>query len=97
MQSMLFKIGVDLKKRNLSEVELITDEPYIEIYGISDKDIEINQICDSYKKLLIFLKENEKNILESEDDIKNQFITIDELMNDIDNVLIKENVSPINK
>jgi len=38
-----------------------------------------------------------KIYLESEDDIKNQFITIDELMNDIENVLINENVSPIKK
>jgi len=94
---MLFKIGVDLKKRNLSEVELTAEEPYLEIGNIDDKDNEIYHICECYKKLLIFFKENEKNILESEDDIKNQFITIDDLMRDIDDTLKKENIPLIKK
>lgn len=87
-------MGVLLNEK-LSAINLSAEDPYIGFEPNVNVTTEMLKIIDAFRKLLIFVRENEKQIFELDDEINLDVIDVEDLVRNPDDVLIKHNVAPI--
>lgn len=96
VQSMILKLGVEMKNP-INDIELTIEEPFIVFQNNTETTTEMNRITETYKKLLIFAKENEKDIIEMDDSLRFQILYLEDMMRDSGKILKEQNVPPIKK
>lgn len=96
LQCMFMKFACE-RNGNVSDITISYEEPYVQFGDLARTTDKINQISECYKKLLNFVKENEKLVNEIESESHYNLIVIDDLMRDIVTVLKNNNVPPIKK
>jgi hypothetical protein len=79
----------------LIAVILTTENPYIGFKPTVNVTAEMLKIIESYRKLLIFARENERQIFEINDEINLNVIDAEDITRNSDDVLLKQNVAPI--
>ena len=94
LQSILFNLGYLMNER-LIDVILTSENPYIGFKPTVNVTAEMLKIIESYRKLLIFARENERQIFEINDEINLNVIDAEDITRNSDDVLLKQNVAPI--
>lgn len=94
LQSILLNLGY-LTNGKLSDVNLSTEEPFIIFEVGVNVSVEMLKIIESYRKLLIFVKENERQIFELDDEVNLNVIDSEDLTRNPDDILLRQNVAPI--
>jgi len=79
----------------LIDVILTSENPYIGFKPTVNVTAEMLKIIESYRKLLIFARENERQIFEINDEINLNVIDAEDITRNSDDVLLKQNVAPI--
>ncbi len=94
MQSILLNLGVLINEK-LSTIKLSAENPFIGFEPNVNVTPDMFKIIDAYRKLLIFARENERQIFDLDDEINLNCIDVEDLVRNSDDVLTKQNVPPI--
>lgn len=93
LQSLLLNLGSSINEK-LNTIKLSIEEPFIEC-DINDINNENMRMIESYRKLLIFAREHEKQIFELNDEININVIEVEDITRNPDKILSRENVPAI--
>ncbi len=92
----MLNLGVVMRER-ISAVKLLTEDPYINFEPQVNTTPDMLRMIESYRKLLIFAREHEKQIYDLNDEINLNQIDVEDLIRNQDHVLKRENVAPIKR
>lgn len=84
-------------KERVSSVKLLTEDPYISFEPEVRTTPDMLRLIESYIKLLIFARENERDIYDLNDEINLSLIEIEEILRDDDDILRRGNVALIKR
>lgn len=92
----MLNLGVMMRER-IGAVSLLTEDPYVSFEPQVNTTPDMLRLIESYRKLLIFVREHEKQIYDLNDEINLNLIDVEDLIRNQSNVLKRENVAPIKR
>lgn len=96
LECLILNLGAMMRER-ISSVRLLTEDPYVSFEPQVNTTPDMLRLIESYRKLLIFAREHEKQIYDLNDEINLNLIDVEDLIRNQDKVLKRENVAPINR
>jgi len=96
LEAVILNLGVMMLEK-IGSVRLLTEDPYISIEPQVNTTPDMLRLIESYRKLLIFVREYEKQIYDLNDEISLDLIEVEELVINQNDVLKRENVAPIER